>query len=104
MVRGMLSHSVGLCMSLLFAGGVFVIASEVLGQGLISLLELPAVFGSLFDDGGSVMALLGLFASIPFLTGARFLTYIDNRTRRDGWDVQVRLMTLAAGAERLEVG
>jgi hypothetical protein len=26
----------------------------------------------------------------------RFLTYIDTRTRADGWDIQVKLMAVAA--------
>ena len=102
MVRGMVAHSLGLCMGLSAAAVTFVIVSEVLGQGFIQLLDLPPVFGNLFEDGGSMMALMGLFASIPFITGARFLTYIDNRTRRDGWDVQVRLMALAASIDRRE--
>jgi hypothetical protein len=38
--------------------------------------------------------LLGLFASVPWVSALRFLTYIDTRTRRDGWDIQVRFLAL----------
>ena len=30
---------------------------------------------------------------------ARFLAYIDGRTRQDGWDIQLRFMAIAAASE-----
>ena len=38
--------------------------------------------------------LLGLHLSIPLVATTRFLAYIDNRTRRDGWDIQVRFLAI----------
>jgi hypothetical protein len=51
--------------------------------------------GSLYDDGGSTFALAGFFASIPYVASTRFLGYVDRRTRREGWDIQVRFAALA---------
>lgn len=72
---------------------------EGLGQGLEELLLLPIRLESLVDEGGSAYALLGYFVSLPLCAIVRFLAYIDSRTRRDGWDIQVRFMALAAEGE-----
>ncbi len=74
-------------------------AAEILGQGLVDeLLQLGTPFGSVVADGGSAFALAGFFLSVPYLATARFLYYLDSRTRSDGWDVQVRFMAIAAQA------
>ena len=81
---------------------VFIAFAEELGQGLVEfVLQLGRPVGSLFDDGGSTFALAGFFASIPYVTATRFLGYVDRRTRREGWDIQVRFAALAQreGAE-----
>jgi hypothetical protein len=49
------------------------------------------------DDGGSYLAIAGYFISVPWAAAGRFLVYVDDRTRQDGWDVQVRLMALEEG-------
>ncbi|MEP7124691.1 MAG: hypothetical protein ABJE95_27430 [Byssovorax sp.] len=73
------------------------ITAELLGQGLVNeLLQLGTPFGELFKDGGSPFALAGFFLAVPYLATARFLYYVDSRTRSDGWDVQVRFMAIAA--------
>jgi hypothetical protein len=80
----------------------FVLAAEILlNDGLMDfVLQIGKPFGSLFDHGGSPFALLGYLASIPWLAVARFLAYVDTRTRRDGWDIQIRFMAIRnAGAE-----
>jgi hypothetical protein len=33
--------------------------------------------------------------SAPFVASASFLGYIDMRTRKEGWDIQLRFMALA---------
>ncbi len=43
--------------------------------------------------------LAGLLLSAPLVATLRFLSYIDNRTRREGWDIQVRFLELARGLE-----
>ena len=74
----------------------FVVAAEQLGKGLVEfVLQLGRPLGSLFDDGGSTFSLAGFFLSIPYLASTRFLGYVDRRTRREGWDIQVRFAALA---------
>ena len=82
-------------MLLLVAQGSIVFCAELFGQALVdSLLQLGRPFGSLFEAGGTPYAIAGLFASVPFVATARFLQYIDLRTRSDGWDVQVRFLAI----------
>jgi hypothetical protein len=49
----------------------------------------------LWSEGGSALALLGLFGVVPYLAYAKFLLYIDLRTRKEGWDLQLQLMSFA---------
>ena len=73
-----------------------VAAAEVLGLFLVDdVLQLGSPFPNVFEAGGSPYALFGLFAVAPYLAVARFLFYIDGRTRNDGWDIQVRFMAIA---------
>ena len=37
----------------------------------------------------------GALLSAPFVAAAGFLAYIDMRTRKEGWDIQLRFMALA---------
>lgn len=75
----------------------FVLCAEFLGHGLVGfVLQLGEPFGSLTEDGGSPYAIAGFFAALPLVATARFLAYIDGRTRQDGWDIQLRFMSIAA--------
>lgn len=86
-----------LALSLLVARLASVMLAEALGQGIVDdLLQLGQPTGSLWRDGGSAYALVGLFVSTPYVACARLLAYLDLRTRTDAWDVQVRFMALAA--------
>jgi hypothetical protein len=79
--------------------GFVCVAASLIDAGLLRfVLQVGQPFGSLLDEGGSAAALLGLFAAVPYWATARFLSYVDLRTRRDGWDVQLRF-TAAAAAE-----
>jgi hypothetical protein len=72
-----------------------VVAAEALGRGLFEYtLQFPLDSGSLYDDGGSGYAAFGLFAALPIAATLRFLSYIDGRARRDGWDVQVKMQRI----------
>jgi hypothetical protein len=76
--------------------GCFVLGAEITGSAIVEdLLSLPVLDDSLFETGGSWFSLFGFFASVPLLATARFLTYIDVRTRREAWDVQLRFTELA---------
>lgn len=78
-------------------GCVFV--AELIGNAMTDdVLQLGQPFGTLFEDGGSPFALFGFFAAIPFAATARFLQYIDTRTRSDGWDIQLRFIAIASRA------
>jgi hypothetical protein len=54
---------------------------------------------SLFKEGGNWLALAGFWGTVPLLTTARFFTYLDVRTRTEGWDIQTRFAAIAARAE-----
>jgi hypothetical protein len=97
-VRGRTGSAFGLLFTLLLTQAAFVITAELLGHGVVSeVLQLGKPFGAILDDGGSAYALSGFLLSIPYVAAARFLAYIDGRTRTDGWDIQVRFMAIAAG-------
>jgi hypothetical protein len=57
----------------------------------------------LWSDGGSAYAVAGALLSAPFVASASFLGYIDLRTRKEGWDIQLRLAALADSEDRLRV-
>lgn len=60
------------------------------------------LFGFATSDGPALSAYLGCALTLPYLTTLRFLLYIDCRTRREGWDLQVQMGALvrASGARR----
>lgn len=78
---------------------VFIGVFESVGNaGILEfLLQSGQPFGTLLD-GGSPFALAGFFASIPYVATARFLAYVDQRTRMDGWDIQLKFMAIGARA------
>jgi hypothetical protein len=84
-------------LSLLLLGSSFAFAAfaDQLGHSLVEFVfQLGRPVGSLFSDGGSTYALAGYFLSIPYVAAARFLAYVDSRTRMEGWDIQVRFASL----------
>ena len=77
-----------------------VILAELACDGIIKdLLQFGRPMGWLFRDGGSPASLAGFFLAIPIVATARFLYYIDTRTRADGWDIQLRFHGIRARAE-----
>lgn len=74
-------------------------ASQIVGSTLVTDVFQLGSLGGDIEDGGTLYLLIGYFLSILFCATLRFLAYIDARTRRDGWDVQVRFMALRARAE-----
>jgi hypothetical protein len=42
---------------------------------------------------------LGLWLAIAFFTVARFLTYIDHRIRKEGWEIELRLQDVGRALE-----
>lgn len=94
---GFAAGQYGTVITMLLAFGVavfgFVAGGDQVGYAVFDfLLQLGRPFGTLWEDGGSLMALLGFFASVPYTASVRFLQYIDARTRRDGWDIQLAFL------------
>jgi hypothetical protein len=82
--------SLGLGLALVAAPLLFVVGAEILGDAVVRrLLQLGRPVGNL-AHGGSAYALIGFFLSVPVTAAARFLAYIDLRTRKEGWDIQLR--------------
>ena len=52
--------------------------------------------------GGSSLALAGFWLFIPYVATARFLAYLDLRTRSEGWDIQTRFAAIALRAAEVE--
>jgi hypothetical protein len=95
LTRNRLAQALETCVLLLMVWAAFMLGAEVTGRALqIDLLSLPQPADAL-SDGGSWFALCGFFLAVPFIATARFLAYIDNRTRREAWDVQLRFTELA---------
>lgn len=83
----------------------FVVLAETLGQAiLVHVLAIHTPVEDLWQDGGSPLALLGLFAFVPYAAAHRFLAYTNERTRQDGWDIQVAFLRLAANANPRRAG
>jgi len=77
----------------------FILLGEYAGRSLLEdLLQVNAP-ARLFDVGGSPLALAGFWLFVPYLATARFLAYINMRTRAEGWDIQTRFYVIAGRAK-----
>jgi hypothetical protein len=102
-VQRQVGSSLALLLALVTMPPAVAIACELLGDAVINtVLQLGRPVGDLWTQGGSGYALVGFFLSVPISAGARFLKYIDVRTRKEGWDLQLRFTAIAA-AERDDV-
>jgi hypothetical protein len=77
--------------------GVAMLADFAGREVLQTVLELKPP-PSMFEVGGSWLALLGWWGTLPLLSTARFFVYLDIRTRTEGWDIQTRFAGIAARA------
>lgn len=102
MIAGNILGSTGLLLLLSLAAFGFVCVSEaLLNYGLLKfVLQVGMPFDAIIEDGGSAAGLFGLFLVVPYWATARFLAYIDLRTRRDGWDIQLRFMAMQVADRR----
>jgi len=102
--QGLAAFGVATALAVLPLAGV--VAGELAGQALVgTVLQLGQPFGSLWQIGGSPYALAGFFLCVPLVAAARFLKYTDLRTRKEGWDIQLRFMAIArASAEAAAPG
>ncbi|MFT5431874.1 MAG: hypothetical protein ACI9OJ_002572 [Myxococcota bacterium] len=89
------SRAFGLSLLFLLVTCGLVLVSELLiGATFEFVLQIGRPFGQI-EDGGSFAALVGLHLAVPIIAAARFLAYIDLRTRQDGWDIQVKFLAIA---------
>jgi hypothetical protein len=82
-------------------GAVFL--ADQAGRAIIEELLQFRGPPSIFVAGGSVLGLIGLFGIVPYVATARFFTYLNIRTRAEGWDIQTRFAALAARADEERV-
>ncbi|HVZ75029.1 MAG TPA: hypothetical protein VHJ20_21755 [Polyangia bacterium] len=99
--RSLARHRGSFCFGLWLATILLPPLGALLGDGLGNsvvafVLQLGFPFGELFKDGGSGFAVAGALLAMPIAASARFLGYVDLRTRKEGWDVQLRFMHLVA--------
>lgn len=86
-------------LGLVFLVGLWALSvnlADIAGRALIGeLLQFrpPAPY---WTSGGGALAMIGVFAAIPYLATARFFLYLNVRTRAEGWDIQTRFAALAA--------
>ncbi len=77
----------------------FLVLAETLGQAILTyVLAIHTPVEALWQDGGSPLSLFGLFLFVPYGAAHRFLAYTNERTRQDGWDIQVAFLRLVAGS------
>lgn len=50
---------------------------------------------TLWEVGGSPLAVVGFWLAVPYVAVLRFLLYINVRTHAEGWDIQTAFATLA---------
>lgn len=81
---------------------VAVLMADIGGRAFIGELLQFRAPEPLWAEGGSVLAVLGWFGVIPYVTTARFFTYLNVRTRAEGWDIQTRFAAIAARATEQE--
>ncbi|HVH43588.1 MAG TPA: hypothetical protein VM925_14635 [Labilithrix sp.] len=75
-----------------------VFITDIAGRSLIGEVLQFRPPPPVWNDYGSALAMLGLFVQVPYLTTARFLLYLNIRTREEGWDIQTRFAAIAAHA------
>ena len=98
--RALARNRVGFCLGIwlatLFLPVVGAMSMDLLHNAVTEyVLQLGHPTGALFTDGGSGFAVLGALLAVPLAAAARFLGYVDLRTRKEGWDIQLRFVALA---------
>jgi hypothetical protein len=97
--RGMFCF--GLWLAVAVAPALGAVVADTLGNAVVSkVLQLGMPFGDFWDQGGSGLAVLGALIGIPIGAAARFLGYADLRTRKEGWDIQLKFMSIVADGEK----
>jgi len=98
--RALARNRIGVCFGIWLATALLpalgAISTDLVLNSLCGyVLQLGRPTGELFSDGGSGFAVLGALLAVPLATAVRFLGYVDLRTRKEGWDIQLRFVALA---------
>lgn len=94
--RALVAFRFGRGLALLLAGamvrGLFVFGAY---SAAAFLFGFVLQFKGVADTLGPAFLVLGYVLSGPYMALVRFFDYIDARTRREGWDIQVRFNAIA---------
>ena len=98
--RALARNRVGFCMGVwvaaMFLPAVGAASMDLLCNSVTNfVLQLGNPTGELFSEGGSGFAVAGALLAVPLVAAVRFLGYVDLRTRKEGWDIQLRFVALA---------
>ena len=89
--RNRLGFCLGLALAVLLLPVLTLVLADLVGNAIVAqVLQMGRPFGDLWENGGSGLAVVGLLIGVPLAACARFLGYIDLRTRKEGWDIQLR--------------
>ncbi|HEX7662917.1 MAG TPA: hypothetical protein VF407_00325 [Polyangiaceae bacterium] len=86
-----------LLLALGWLAAVFLFGDFMGRKVLEELLEISPP-PSFVSEGGSYLALAGFWLFVPFAATARFLLYLNMRTKAEGWDVQAKFLALTVRA------
>lgn len=81
---------------------VAMLLADVGGRAFIGEILQFRAPAPAWSEGGSVLAVLGWFGVVPYVAAARFFTYLNVRTRAEGWDIQTRFAAIASRVEKQE--
>jgi hypothetical protein len=96
LARNRLGICVGIWLAALLLPALGAVAMDVVCNAVVGfVLQLGHPAGELFENGGSGFAVLGALLAVPLGAAVRFLGYVDLRTRKEGWDIQLRFVALA---------
>lgn len=80
---------------LVLVHALVVIVVDSGGRALVTALLESTAPVSLWESGWSPLSLLGYWLFVPYAATGRFFTYLDVRTRSEGWDIQTRFSAIA---------
>jgi hypothetical protein len=73
----------------------FVLLADVAGRTVLEdLLQVNAP-ESIFQSGGGPISYTAFFLILPLEAVARFFSYLNVRTKTEGWDIQARFLAIA---------
>lgn len=84
---------------ILVSGSWVVLATELLGQGMMSyVLQAGSPFGELSNGDTTPFVLMGVLLAQPLIAVFRLLLYVDVRTTLEAWDLHIAFRAARAEA------